>query len=77
MIGAGIAALVGGLLLARWQFAAAPGTGKVLVLGPVFEAVALTIFAAERFLAASDLSAIVPHRIPGALFWTYFVGAAL
>jgi uncharacterized membrane protein len=48
-----------------------------LVLGPVFEAVALAIFAAEHFLAARDLSAIVPRWIPGALFWTYFVGAAL
>jgi uncharacterized membrane protein len=77
MIGAGIAALVAGLFLVRARFAAASGAGKVLVLGPVFEAVALTIFAAEHFLAARGLSAIVPRWIPGALFWTYFAGAAL
>ena len=77
MIGAGIASLVTGLFLVRARFAAASGIGKVLVLGPVFEAVALAIFAAEHFLAARDLSAIVPRWIPGALFWTYFVGAAL
>jgi uncharacterized membrane protein len=77
MIGAGIAALVAGLFLVRPRFAAASGAGRVLVLGPVFEAVALTIFAAEHFLAAHDLSALVPRWIPGALFWTYFVGAAL
>ena len=77
MIGAGVAALVVGLLLARSRFAAASGPGKVLVLGPVFAAVALAIFAAEHFLAARDLSGIVPHWLPGALFWTYFVGAAL
>lgn len=77
MIGAGIAALVAGLFLVRPQFAAASGDGRVLVLGPVFEAVALAIFAAEHFLAARDLSGIVPRWIPGALFWTYFVGAAL
>ena len=47
------------------------------MLGPVFEAVALAIFAAEHFLAAHDLSVIVPRWLPGALFWTYFVGAAL
>jgi uncharacterized membrane protein len=47
------------------------------VLGPVFEAGALVIFAAEHFLAARDLSGIVPRWMPGALFWTYFVGAAL
>src|ERR1700679_683859 len=77
MIGAGSAALVVGLLLVRGRFAAATGADRILVLGPVFEAVALAIFAAEHFLAARDLMGIVPQWIPGALFWTYFVGAAL
>jgi uncharacterized membrane protein len=77
MIGAGIAALLAGLFLVRARFAAASGAGRILVLGPVFEAVALGIFAAEHFLAARDLSGIVPRWMPGALFWTYFVGAAL
>jgi uncharacterized membrane protein len=77
MIGTGIAALMAGLFFVRPRFAAASGVDRVLVLGPVFEAVALAIFAAEHFLAARDLSAIVPRWIPGALFWTYFVGAAL
>jgi uncharacterized membrane protein len=77
MIGAGSAVLIAGLFLVRPRFAAASGAGRVLVLGPVFEAVALAIFAAEHFLAARDLSGIVPRWMPGALFWTYFVGAAL
>ena len=77
MIGAGLAALAAGVLLVRPRFAAASGTGRILVLGPVFEAVALAIFAAEHFLAARDLSVIVPRWLPGAMFWTYFVGAAL
>jgi len=77
MIGAGSAALVAGLFLVRERFAAASGTRRVLVLGPVFEAIALAMFAAEHFLAARELSAIVPRWIPGALFWTYFFGAAL
>jgi len=77
MIGAGVAALVAGLVLVRARFRAASGAGKVLVLGPVFEAVALAIFAAEHFLAARDLMGIVPRWLPGALFWTYLVGAAL
>ena len=78
MIGAGITALVAGLVLVRARFAAASGAGRVLVLGPVFEATALSIFAAEHFLAARALMGIVPRWIPGgALFWTYFVGAAL
>ena len=77
MIGAGIAALVAGIFFVRVRFAAASGAARVLVLGPVFEAVALTIFAAEHFLAARGLSFIVPRWLPGALFWTYFVGVAL
>ncbi len=77
MILAGIAALVAGLILVRPRFAATSGVGRLLVLGPVFEAVALAIFAAEHFLAAHDLMAIVPHWLPSPLFWTYLVGAAL
>ena len=77
MIGVGVAVLATGLFLVRARFAAASGAGRVLVLGPVFEAVALTIFAAEHFLAARDLSGIVPRWLPGPLFWTYFVGVAL
>ena len=77
MIGTGIVALAAGLFFVRPRLAVASGPGRILVLGPVFEAVALAIFAAEHFLAAHDLSVIVPRWLPGALFWTYFVGAAL
>ena len=77
MIVAGSAALVAGLFFVRARFAAASGAGRVLVLGPVFEAVALAIFAAEHFLSARALSGVVPRWIPGAMFWTYFVGVAL
>jgi uncharacterized membrane protein len=77
MIAAGTAALVAGLFLVRVRFAAADGSGRILVLGPVFEAVALAIFGAEHFLAARELSVLVPRWLPGALFWTYLVGVAL
>jgi uncharacterized membrane protein len=77
MIGAASAALIAGLVLVRARFAAASGAGRILVLGPVFEGVALAMFAAEHFLAAHDLMGIVPRWMPGPLFWTYFVGAAL
>lgn len=76
MMGAGIASLVVGLLLVRARFRAASGADRVLVLGPVFEAVALAVFAAEHFTAAQDLMGIVPRWLPAPLFWTYFVGAA-
>jgi len=68
--------LVAGLILVRVRFREASGVDKVLVLGPVFEAVALAIFAAEHFLAARDLMGIVPRWLPAPLFWTYFVGVA-
>jgi uncharacterized membrane protein len=77
MIGVGVAALVSGFILLRSRFHAASGAGKVIVLGPVFEACALAMFAAEHFTAARDLMPIVPRWIPAPLFWTYFVGAAL
>src|SRR6201996_2707148 len=77
MIVTGIAALIAGLVLVRSRFRTASGADRILVLGPVFEAVALAIFAAEHFLAARDLMGIVPRWLPGPLFWTYFFGAAL
>jgi len=78
MVGAGVAALVAGVALVLPRFRAASGAaGKLIVLGPVFEAVALAMFAAEHFLAAKGLSAIVPKWLPGPMFWTYFFGVAL
>jgi uncharacterized membrane protein len=77
MICAGTAALLAGLVLVRPRFRATTGVGKILVLGPALEAVPLAIFAAEHFTAAHDLMGIVPKWLPGPLFWTYFVGAAL
>ena len=73
---AGFAALVAGLILVRERFRAASGAGKIVVLGAVFEAVALAMFAAEHFLDARDLATIVPHWLPGSLFWTLLVGVA-
>jgi uncharacterized membrane protein len=77
MIGAGVATLVAGLVLSRVRFRATTGAGRILVLGPVFEAVPLAVFAAEHFFDARDLMRIVPRWMPGPLFWTYFVGAGL
>lgn len=77
MVVAGVAALVSGLVFARDRFSAAYGLCKIIVLGPVFEAVALAMFAAEHFTAARDLAPIVPKWLPYPLFWTYFFGFAL
>jgi uncharacterized membrane protein len=77
MMVAGVAALVAGLILVQPRFRAAVGAGKVIVLGPVFEAVALAAFAAEHFADAREMMVIVPRWLPGPLFWTYFFGVAL
>ena len=77
MVLTGSAALIAGLILVRTRFLRSSGAAKILVLGPVFEAVALAIFAAEHATDARDLMGIVPHWLPAPLFWTYFAGAAL
>lgn len=73
----GLAVLVAGLILVRPRFQSASGPGRLIVLGPVFEAVSLAAFAAEHFFAARQLMDIVPRWLPAPLFWTYFVGVAL
>jgi uncharacterized membrane protein len=73
---AGIASLAAGLVLVKDRFLAASGAGRMVVLGPVFEAVALAMFAAEHFLDARNLATIVPHWLPLHLFWTLLVGTA-
>ena len=77
MLCAGVAALVAGVVLARQRVRAVHGAGKLIVLGPVFEAVALAIFSAEHFTAARDLAPVVPRWLPWHLFWVYFFGTAL
>lgn len=77
MLGVGAVALIAGLILVRPRFRTASGAGKLIILGPVFEAVALAIFSAEHATAARALMPIVPHWLPWPLLWTYFAGVAL
>lgn len=77
MMGAGLAALAAGLFPGLPRARAACGAGRIMALGPTFEATALAMFAAEHFTAARDLMGLVPRWLPGPLFWTYFVGACL
>lgn len=77
MLVAGVAFLVVGLLLVRARFRTASGAERLLVLGPIFEAAPLAVFATEHFLAAQDLVSMVPSWLPAHLFWVYLVGAAL
>lgn len=76
MTGTGIVALAAGFVLVRPRFMAASGAGRVVVLGPIFYAAALAVFAAEHYTDAHDLMNAVPKWLPDHLFWTYFVGTA-
>lgn len=77
MMAAGTAALGAGIIFARHRFRATSGLDRILVLGPVCEAIALAMFAAEHFTATRDLAPLVPHWLPWHLFWVCFFGAAL
>lgn len=77
MTGAGIAALASGLAIAGPRLRSASRIDRLLTLGPVCEATALAIFAAEHLTAAHDLAPIVPHWLPWHLFWVSFFGVAL
>jgi uncharacterized membrane protein len=77
MFASGVAALTAGVALTRPRFLASSGADRILVLGPLCEAVALAMFSAEHFTAAHDLAPLVPGWLPAHLFWVYFFGTAL
>jgi len=74
---AGVVVLLLGLILIRKEFAAAKGLDKLVVLGPVFVAAPLAVFAGEHLAGPRVLMQVVPPWMPARLFWVYFVGLAL
>lgn len=75
---AGGAILVVGLIVAfRRDIPRARGLDKFICLGPVFFAAPLAAFSAEHFTVTRAMTGMVPHWIPGHLFWVLFVGACL
>jgi uncharacterized membrane protein len=74
---AGAAILLIGLFAARKEVSLARGKEKILILGRVFFAAPMAVFAAQHFTTAKFVSQLVPRWIPGHVFWTYFVGTAL
>ena len=50
----GVTTLLAGLFLVSPRMRPVSGVRKILPLGPVFEATALAMFAAEHFFAAED-----------------------
>jgi uncharacterized membrane protein len=74
---AGAAISVAGAIVARKEVLLAAGADKLVSLGRLFYAMPLAVFGAEHFTATKEISQLVPKWIPGATFWTYFVGMAL
>ncbi|HEX3985973.1 MAG TPA: hypothetical protein VHX13_05110 [Acidobacteriaceae bacterium] len=72
-----MAALVAGMVLAGPRIRAASGVERILVLGPLCDAIALAVFATEHFTDAHGMAPMVPNWLPAHLFWIYFFGAAL
>lgn len=66
-----------GLYAVRKEFASRQGLDKLVALGPLFLAAPIAVFATEHFTATKILAGMVPHWIPGHLFWALFVGACL
>ena len=74
---AGLVFLVAGLVSYRKDLAAAPGLGKLIVLGPVFVAAPLATFGAEHLKFGRLMMNAVPAWMPERVFWVYFVCASL
>ncbi len=74
---AGLVILMLGGVTVRDELAAGQGLDKLIVLGPTFFAAALAVFGSEHLLAPKALAQLVPHWMPGRLFWAYLVGFAL
>ena len=53
------------------------GIDRAISFGPLFLAIPMGVFGTDHFIAAKEVSSIVPSWMPAHMFWTYFVGTAL
>lgn len=61
-----------------WKKSLLIATLEALIpVGPIFFSVTMIVFGIDHFVYAEFVRSLVPGWIPGALFWTYFAGAAL
>ncbi len=74
---AGLLYLVVGVFLLRKDIGAARGWDNLIILGCVFYAVPLAIFAPEHFRGPEFVKNMVPSWMPLHWLWAYFVGCAL
>ena len=74
---AGLIYLVAGLFILRKEIGATRGWEKLILLGCVFIAVPLAVFAPEHFRGPEFVGNMVPSYMPARWFWPYFIGCAL
>ena len=74
---AGLIYLVAGVFILRKELSAARGWDKLILLGCVFIAVPLAVFAPEHFRGPEFVQQMVPSYMPARWFWPYLVGCAL
>lgn len=74
---AGLIYLVVGVFILRNEIRTARGWDKLIILGGVFIAVSLAVFAPEHFRGPRFVQDVVPSWMPARWFWPYFVGCAL
>jgi uncharacterized membrane protein len=74
---AGLVYLLAGVFILRKEISAARGWDRLIIMGGVFIAVPLAIFAPEHFRGPEFVGNMVPSYMPAHLFWAYFVGCAL
>jgi len=65
-------------IAAFWKpVAQASGLDKLRALAPAAYAIPLVVFGADHLSAVKEVMRVVPSWMPGKMFWTIFVGAAL
>lgn len=74
---AGLVILFAGIFVRRKEIAAARGWDKLILLGGVFFAASLAIFAPEHFRGPQFIQMVVPRWMPWHAFWPNFIGCAL
>ena len=74
---AGAVVTLAGLYSVRDEVRMGHGADKIVALGPLFFTAPMAVFGAQHFTEAKFIVQMVPAWMPGAWFWTYFVGTCL
>lgn len=74
---AGAVALIAGITSAAKKISNSRGIDRISIFGPIFLAVAMSVFGVDHFVFYNSVVAMIPAWIPWHLFWAFFVGMCL